>query len=191
MSSDPVAKFISRWSNASAAERANYAMFLSELCDLLTVPRPDPATDDTAHNAYVFERAVTFQHRDGKTSTGRIDLYKRDSFVLEASGAAAKQSALELADTTDSKSVATKKQRFSKPPVAGSKHAKKLAWPKALAERAKAIESALAAAETPQTAAQLAKQFLRATPAHVEEILQTLVALSRAHESDTKGTYVR
>lgn len=98
MSSEPVAKFISRWSNASAAERANYAMFLSELCDLLGVPRPDPATDDTTHNAYVFERAVTFQHRDGKSSTGRIDLYKRDSFVLEAKQyAAAKTEEAELA----------------------------------------------------------------------------------------------
>ena len=46
-------------------------------------------------------------------------------------------------------------------------------------------------ANTPQTAAQLAKQFLRANPTDVEEILQTLVALGQAHESDTKGTYVR
>lgn len=83
--SDPVAKFISRWSAAQAAERANYQLFLSELCDVLDVQRPDPATDDTAHSAYVFERAVTFHHRGTtKTTTGRIDLYKRDCFVLEA-----------------------------------------------------------------------------------------------------------
>ena len=80
-----VSAFIARWSAASSAERANYAMFLSELCDVLGVPRPDPATDDTAHNSYVFERAVTFHHRgSAKTSTGRIDLYKRSCFVLEA-----------------------------------------------------------------------------------------------------------
>ncbi len=84
MAPDPVATFISRWSAAQAAERANYQLFLSELCDVLDVTRPDPATDDTALNAYVFERAVTFRHRDGKTTTGRIDLYKRGSFVLEA-----------------------------------------------------------------------------------------------------------
>lgn len=47
------------------------------------------------------------------------------------------------------------------------------------------------AAETPQTAAQLAKLFTRAKPGAVEEILQTLVALSKAHESATPGTYVR
>ncbi len=39
---------------------------------------------DDAHNAYVFERAVTFLHSDGTTSAGRIDLYCRGSFVLEA-----------------------------------------------------------------------------------------------------------
>ncbi|HEY9249411.1 MAG TPA: type IIL restriction-modification enzyme MmeI, partial [Rariglobus sp.] len=83
--SPAIAHFITRWSEAEAAERANYVLFLSELCDLLGVPRPDPAGPDTETNAYVFERAVTFHHRGStKTSTGRIDLYKRDCFVLEA-----------------------------------------------------------------------------------------------------------
>ncbi len=103
---DPVvAAFIARWSHAEAAERANYVLFLSELCDLLGVPRPDPAGPDTAQNAYVFERSVTFHHRGStKTSTGRIDLYRRDCFVLEAKQyAAAKPAApaewaLDLAD---------------------------------------------------------------------------------------------
>jgi len=76
--------FIERWQNSGAAERANYQLFLSELCDLIGAPRPDPATPDTTQNAYVFERAVTFHHGDGKTTTGRIDLYKRGCFVLEA-----------------------------------------------------------------------------------------------------------
>ena len=76
--------FIRRWEASGAAERANYAMFLAELCDLLNVPRPDPSRPDDAENAYVFERAVTFQNGDGTTSAGRIDLYKRGCFVLEA-----------------------------------------------------------------------------------------------------------
>ena len=76
--------FIERWEASGAAERANCQPFLCELCDLLGVPRPDPAGPDDALNAYVFERAVTFQNGDGTTSTGRIDLYKRDCFVLEA-----------------------------------------------------------------------------------------------------------
>ncbi len=76
-----VEQFIGRWSNrVGGAERANYALFLSELCDVLGVPRPDPASAVTDHNDYVFERAV--QRSDG--TTGRIDLYRRDAFVLEA-----------------------------------------------------------------------------------------------------------
>jgi len=36
---DKVASFIDRWSKAEAAERANYVLFLSELCDEIGVPR--------------------------------------------------------------------------------------------------------------------------------------------------------
>ncbi|MGN6489754.1 MAG: hypothetical protein ACTHLT_18295, partial [Devosia sp.] len=54
-----VEEFIARWQGREGgAERANYALFLSELCDVLGVARPDPATADHAHNDYVFERAV-------------------------------------------------------------------------------------------------------------------------------------
>ena len=54
----PVDKFISRWQKSGAAERSNYALFLSELCDLIGVARPDPATPDNAANAYVLKRAT-------------------------------------------------------------------------------------------------------------------------------------
>src|SRR5271165_1094438 len=47
--------FFRRWEASGAAERANYSMFLNELCDLLDVPRPDPAGPDDEKNAYVFE----------------------------------------------------------------------------------------------------------------------------------------
>ena len=76
--------FITRWENSGANERANYQLFLSELCELLELPPPDPATPETEENAYVFERAVTFRKADGTTAPGRIDLYKRNCFVLEA-----------------------------------------------------------------------------------------------------------
>jgi hypothetical protein len=79
-----VQDFIKRWKESGAAERANYQLFLSELTDLLEVPRPQPAQADDEQNAYVFERAVIFNNGDGTTSTGRIDLYKRGCFVLEA-----------------------------------------------------------------------------------------------------------
>jgi hypothetical protein len=76
--------FIRRWEASGAAERANYALFLAELCDLLHVPGPEPTRPDDADNAYVFERSVTFQNGDGTTSVGRVNLYKRGCFVLEA-----------------------------------------------------------------------------------------------------------
>jgi hypothetical protein len=82
--SDAIKNFVTRWEDSGAAERANYQLFLSELCELIDVPHPDPATPDTSANAYVFERAVTFHHGDGTSSSGRIDLYKRGCYVLEA-----------------------------------------------------------------------------------------------------------
>ena len=51
---------------------------------MLDLPRPDPATDDTSLNDYTFERSVTFADGAGKTSTGRLDLYRRGAFVMEA-----------------------------------------------------------------------------------------------------------
>jgi hypothetical protein len=77
-------EFFRRWEASGAAERANYSMFLNELCDLLEVPRPDPAGPDDEKNVYVSERAVAFPNPDGTNTVKRIDLYKRDCFVLEA-----------------------------------------------------------------------------------------------------------
>ena len=75
-------EFEARWRPAGGAERANYSLFLQDLCDLLGVPRPDPTTDRPGQDAYVLERAVQFNDGTQK-STGRIDLYKRGCFVLE------------------------------------------------------------------------------------------------------------
>ncbi|MEX2536661.1 MAG: DNA methyltransferase [Trueperaceae bacterium] len=80
----PVQDFIGRWSRSEASERANYTLFLSELCDLLELPHPDPSTADDGENTYVFERNVPLVHEGGRTTTGRIDLYKRGCLVLEA-----------------------------------------------------------------------------------------------------------
>jgi len=77
--------FIARWrSGEGGAERANYAMFLVELTDLLDLPHPDPAGASRENNDYVFERAVRSTDTDGNGQHGRIDLYKRGCFILEA-----------------------------------------------------------------------------------------------------------
>ncbi|MGH6670515.1 MAG: type IIL restriction-modification enzyme MmeI [Xanthobacteraceae bacterium] len=83
-SSDKAEAFIARWQGQEGGqERANYTLFLTELCDLLGLPHPDPAGATRERNDYVFERVVT-RHRDDGDAIGRIDLYRRNSFVLEA-----------------------------------------------------------------------------------------------------------
>ena len=81
---EAVDAFINRWKNASGTEKANYQIFLTELCTLLGLPQPEPACDTNADNAYVFERRVDIHKPDGSVNRGFIDLYKRGSFVLEA-----------------------------------------------------------------------------------------------------------
>jgi hypothetical protein len=67
----------------SGSERSNYQLFLAELCDLLDLDHPDPASPDNAENRYVFERAITRSQPDGSTSTVFADLYKKGCFILE------------------------------------------------------------------------------------------------------------
>ncbi|MEW4461480.1 DNA methyltransferase [Roseibium algicola] len=83
--SGDVDRFIDRWSGSEGGqERANYALFLSELCDVLEVARPEPASAAHENNDYVFERTVKSQSFDESFKRGRIDLYKRGCFILEA-----------------------------------------------------------------------------------------------------------
>ncbi len=46
--------------------------------------KPDPSQSDNEYNDYTFERRIDFKHDDGGTTPGRIDLYKRGCFVMEA-----------------------------------------------------------------------------------------------------------
>ncbi len=56
--------FIARWtSREGGAERANYQMFLTELCEVIGVDKPDPAEATTEFNDYLFERHVRFLSR--------------------------------------------------------------------------------------------------------------------------------
>ena len=54
------------------------------LCAVLGVEPPGPATGDATRDRYRFEYPVRFSNPDGWSSTGLIDLYKRDAFVMEA-----------------------------------------------------------------------------------------------------------
>lgn len=75
--------FIARWQQSGGRERANFQTFANELCDALAVPRPAPASETAASNAYHFEHPVTFIHT-GSKSRGFVDLYRAGHFVMEA-----------------------------------------------------------------------------------------------------------
>lgn len=77
MTTPAVESFTQRWHRAGGSERANYQLFLTELCTLLDLPQPEPAGDDTRDNAYVFERRVVMRQPDGGANNGFIDLRLR------------------------------------------------------------------------------------------------------------------
>ena len=79
-----IEEFIARWQRSGGAEMANSQSFLKELCRLLELPEPEPTEADESKNAYVFEKAVNLNNGDGTSSTGRVDLYRQKTFVLES-----------------------------------------------------------------------------------------------------------
>ncbi|MEM7730609.1 MAG: DNA methyltransferase, partial [Pseudomonadota bacterium] len=73
--------FIDFWSDSGGGETANFQTFIKQLTDLLGIEE-DPKTHAQVHrNDYSFERGVKFKDTG---ATGRIDLYRRDCFVMEA-----------------------------------------------------------------------------------------------------------
>lgn len=79
-----VDEFIAKWSKSEAAEQKNKDLFLIELCDLLGIGHPDAAGRIGAKDDFVFEKDVRIPDEGGTSSIGRIDLYKKGCFILEA-----------------------------------------------------------------------------------------------------------
>jgi hypothetical protein len=77
-------QILSRWRKSSGAERSNAQGFLIDVCRALDVDPPNPATTDPERDDYVFEKPVAIPHEGRSWTLGRIDLYKRGHFVLEA-----------------------------------------------------------------------------------------------------------
>jgi hypothetical protein len=75
-----VEDFISHWKGATAPEQSISQQFLCELCDLLDVSQPG----NQRNGSYTFEFHVSETQHDGTNKEGRIDLYKRVSFILES-----------------------------------------------------------------------------------------------------------
>lgn len=106
ISAASVDAFLARWQGQEGGqERANYALFLTELCQLLDLPSPDPAGATAENNNYVFERVVKFQGVDGPAGLGRIDFYKRGCFVLEAKQSRMAGGKKEVSDLGQQKSL--------------------------------------------------------------------------------------
>ncbi len=76
--------FIVHWRETGGSELANTQSFINGLCALIGVPAPHGSRTDDAFNDYVFERRVFQDNGDGTTSFGRIDAYRKGSFILEA-----------------------------------------------------------------------------------------------------------
>lgn len=68
-----------RWAGVKASERANYQLYLGELCAALGVEGPRPAG-----SGYEYEFPVKVLGREGNETSNFVDLFKRDHFVLEA-----------------------------------------------------------------------------------------------------------
>ena len=51
---------------------------------LIGVEQPRPSVSEAELNPYAIERGVRFKQPDGTTAPGRIDLYQRGAFVMEA-----------------------------------------------------------------------------------------------------------
>jgi hypothetical protein len=71
-----VDEFIEKWEHCPGSERANYAVFLTELAGVLDVEAPGP------NPTYQIDAPVPGGAAGG--GTGFIDLYKRGHFILEA-----------------------------------------------------------------------------------------------------------
>lgn len=77
-------QFIAKWKVAQGREDSNSNPFLSDLCRAFDLPTPGPWTGDFDQSPYIFEFPVNVIDSDGKNSSKKIDLYRRDCFILEA-----------------------------------------------------------------------------------------------------------
>jgi hypothetical protein len=184
-----IEEFIERWARSGGAERANYQLFLAELCQVLDVPRPEPTVEDDSQNAYVFERNVQFDNLDGTYSTCRIDLYKRGCFVLESKQGVQQQETAPVLSAKQQQRRAIAAELPETPAKATKAAAAKAPWPKSLSAQAAAVQTALAEQAAPATEAELAKRFTSANKDRIAELLETLASLGKARQLED-GRYV-
>lgn len=106
-----VEAFIARWRMSEGAERASFPSFVSEFCILLRMERPQPPTSDREAVAYRFEYPVRLSGPDGSGTTGRIDLYRKRCFVMEAKQSRLRGAPKEILPAGDTDDEATSAPR--------------------------------------------------------------------------------
>ena len=129
----------------------------------------------TLTDAEILERLVALNAERAKEEASGLVRWLRPDYQ-NPGGAQAQQTALAVEVESGSK--------------AGKQRAGKLAWPKTLSERVKALSTALATLKEPVTAPEMARRFARARPADVGEILETLCAMGKARHGKGAGTFL-
>lgn len=127
----------------------------------------------TLTEAEILERLVALNAERGAEEARGIIHWLRPEYQAGKQKGGKRQKEMELPD-------APTKPKPRKAPLANRKS--KRPWPNSLADRVQEVETALHGAAAAVTAADLARQFARAKPADVAEILDTLVTLGRARK---------
>ena len=129
----------------------------------------------TLTDAEILERVVTLNAERAKEEASGLVRWLRPDYQ-NPGGAQTQQTTLPVEIEPEAKA---RKQR-----------AGKLAWPKTLSERVKAVSAALAGVKEPVTAAEMAKRFARAKAVDAGEILETLCAVGKARRGKADGTFL-
>lgn len=171
--STDIADFIGRWCDADGGERANYQLFLTELCQLLALPQPDPAgattplPDKPAEQAEAEEelliRLVALNaERAAEEAQGHVRWLRPEYQAPDSVQASTK---LNLGDETTTAIAPAAKQN----------------WPKAMPDQVAVIRDLLATA--PRSIDLLAEQFKRKPIKSIEPVLAAMQVLGHATQS--------
>lgn len=68
-----------KWHGVPASERANYQLYIGDLCEALDVSKPQPAG-----TGFQYEMSIQCVNQDGTTTAGHADLFRYGHFLLEA-----------------------------------------------------------------------------------------------------------
>ena len=129
----------------------------------------------TLTDAEILERLVALNAERAKEEASDLRRWLRPDYQ-NPGGAQPQQTALAVGVEPEAKP--------------GKQRTGKLAWPKTLSERVKAVSTALATVTEPVTAAEIAKSFARAKQADVGGILETLCTLGKARRGAAEGTFL-